>query len=331
MPGKESYFTASDGAKIFVFTAEPADKARAVLHVHHGLAEHSGRYRRLAEALVLEGIAVVVHDVRGHGKTAEAAELGLGRVPSGPEGAVPRWAADLAELIAASRASMPSTPVFLLGHSGGTVVSQYCVGKGLAKVDGMLLSAPPARVPAMQRPFLRALLGFLHKVHGTHGVSKIPAKVTFDKFQKNALAAAGGGPRDKLTGFEWLSRDAAEVDKYLADPYCGHDLSIGFWVSFNQVLNSLQDPATLAALPADLPLCIFVGEHDFCSVDDSGVTSFTSVQRELLKAGKGGPKVVVYPRARHELLNEECREEVAEDIALFLKRCVARPPPSSRL
>ncbi|MFM1932626.1 MAG: hypothetical protein RL226_1929, partial [Bacteroidota bacterium] len=37
----------------------------------HGMAEHGGRYARLAEKLVSHGWNVCVPDLRGHGKTSE--------------------------------------------------------------------------------------------------------------------------------------------------------------------------------------------------------------------------------------------------------------------
>lgn len=332
MPEAENLFEASDGKRIFVRTFEPdaGVQAKAVLHIHHGLGEHGGRYIPLARRFVSDGFAVVVHDVRGHGRTSEAE--GVGRIACGPEGAVPRMAMDLAELIAASRQARPTLPLLLLGHSMGTIIARLCICGTAApppRIDGLLLSGPPANTIAPMVLPLKAAIGALHLVHGDSGISAVPGKLSFSKFQANCLAkAAHEGP---VTGWEWLNRDAAEVQKYVEDPFCGHDMSMGFWTSLIPAMISLKRARTYAAMPARLPVCVLAGEHDFCTIDDVGVASFTRIQQELASAGKTTPKVVVYPQARHELFLEKNREEVYQDALSFLLSCLESSQPVSRL
>jgi len=325
--GREEYFTASDGASLFTRTWGPADGRRAVasIHLHHGLGEHSLRYAAFAARLVEEGFVVVAHDARGHGRTAEAeGSPGLGRIAAGPEGAVPRMVADLAEMLRAEQAARPDVPLFVLGHSFGTVISQLCLGCGAggARVAGLVLSAPPARVPGLALPAFRLVMAGLHRLHGEHGISSIPSRLSFDKFQAKCLAAVkhDGNP----TGWEWLNRDGAEVDKYIEDPYCGHDISVGFWTSAVCAFRRIKTPEAHAATPPDLPVCILAGEHDFCLEDELGGKSYDRIRAEMASMGKATPKIVVYPGARHELLLEQNRAEVAEDALRFLQACAGR-------
>ena len=44
------------------------------MQIAHGMGEHAGRYRRLAEALTDAGYVVYANDHRGHGVTAGSAE-----------------------------------------------------------------------------------------------------------------------------------------------------------------------------------------------------------------------------------------------------------------
>ena len=63
------------------------------------------------------------------------------------------------------------------------------------------------------------------------------------------------------TPFDWLSRDEAEVDAYIADPYCG-------FAGKNQGAGAaaqaarLADPGELKRIRADLPIYLFAGDKD---------------------------------------------------------------------
>mmetsp|Transcript_156427 Transcript_156427/g.501871 ORF Transcript_156427/g.501871 Transcript_156427/m.501871 type:complete len:142 (-) Transcript_156427:21-446(-) len=118
---------------------------------------------------------------------------------------------------------------------------------------------------------------------------------------------------------------AKTVKKYVDDPFCGHDCSVGFWTSAVASLLSLKKPETYAQMPCHLPVCLIAGSQDFCSIDDSGVPSHVHVQQELAEAGKAAPKVIVYTGARHELLLELNSEEVIEDLKSFFVTCLSAP------
>lgn len=327
----ESFFKASDGAEIFVRRFEPPQgrPVKAVVHVHHGMGEHGLRYAGLAARLGEEGFAMVVHDARGHGRTASApGSPGLGCIAAGAEGAFARILLDFQELVVSTVKARPGVPLLLLGHSFGTFVSQTLVGGGGAAglpLAGVALSAPPARIPAVPAVAFRGLLAVLHAMHGEHGFSGVPMKLTMGKWQSQLLAAVPEAKKGGATGWEWLNRDHEEVSKYAEDEFCGHEMSVGFWSSLLPAMRRLCDPAAHKALPTGLPMLVMVGEHDFGATNDFGVASHSSIQKEYLGAGKSSPKVVVYPGARHELLLEENREEITNDLVAFLHDCVGKP------
>src|SRR3546814_17756532 len=51
--------------------------------------------------------------------------------------------------------------------------------------------------------------------------------------------------------FDWLSRDDAEVDRYLEDPLCGFGLTEASFASLGAEGPRLADPAAIAAIPED--------------------------------------------------------------------------------
>ena len=168
------WLSADDGVKLFVRNwiprpAGPPVPPRAIVHIVHGMAEHSLRYQRLALRLNKAGIAVWAADMRGHGKTADlsvndAARGGLlGHCTD--KDANSRIAADIDALNRAIAKQYPNTPLFLLGHSWGSfLVQNYietygnrlagCMLSGTRGPDGLKIKAG---VPLMAT--LAALLG----------------------------------------------------------------------------------------------------------------------------------------------------------------------------
>nr|WP_241776892.1 alpha/beta hydrolase [Acidovorax sp. Root275] len=129
------------------------------------------------------------------------------------------------------------------------------------------------------------------------------------------LAAFNAGFEHR-TGYEWLSRDAAEVDAYVADPWCGWDMQDDVIPSFFAPAPRLADPALLARIRSDLPILIASGDADPLAA--SGVLIQQLGQR-CRDAGVTDVMVKLYPAARHEILNETNRDEVMGDVVAWLR------------
>src|SRR5262249_55554460 len=139
-------------------------------------------------------------------------------------------------------------------------------------------------------------------------------KLSFDAFNK-AFAP-------NRTAFDWLSRDEAEVDKYIADPLCGFPVTTQLWVDVLDALSDIARPERQAKIPSDLPVYIFAGSED-------PVGEKTRSLEQLLGAyGRAGVRDVkhkFYPGARHETLNETNRDEVTRDLVAWFDAHVTVP------
>jgi alpha-beta hydrolase superfamily lysophospholipase len=122
-----------------------------------------------------------------------------------------------------------------------------------------------------------------------------------------------GGP----TGFEWLSRDADEVQKYTTDPLCGfaftNELARDIFVGFAR----MRDPALEARIPKTLPVLVIQGELD--PVGENLVGTRRLVER-YNALGLTRIETHYYPGARHEVLNETNRGEVQRDVLAWLAK-----------
>lgn len=273
----------NDGIDLHVYRWAPDGPAKAAVQVHHGLAEHAGRYRRLAEALTAAGFLVYAPDQRASGRSA-AGDYGNW----GPDGWA-GWVDDYALLNARIRADNPQLDVALIGHSMGSFGAQQYLLEHSAEVASVILI-------------------------GTGDVARLVPDLAGEG---PADLSAFNAPFEQRTGFEWLSRDEAEVDKYVADEACGWSAPLP--ADFKSLLHAAE-PAALAGIRDDLPVLLLSGDRDPVGGElGEGVERTAARYRE---AGLRDVMVKLYRDARHEILNETNRDEVMADVVDFLNRTV---------
>ncbi|HEX4870712.1 MAG TPA: alpha/beta hydrolase [Nevskiaceae bacterium] len=285
----------------------PAAAPRALLLIIHGMSEHGGRYARFAAEAVAAGHAVYALDLPGHGRTARAPD------ERGHFASEDGWNLALQCIQAADQAVRerhPGRPLFLFGHSMGSFLLQHYLVQAGGHLAGAILSATTGDLGPLRRVALTLLraeqlwLGARHR-------SRLAEQLTFGEF--NRKVKVRGQP--SRTPFDWLSRDPAEVDRYLADPCCGFRCSVSLWISLLEACGQLLDRERLRRLPARLPVLLIAGEADPVCQGSRGPRI---LQRAYHQAGLGDVSARFYPGARHELLNETCREQVTRDLLDWL-------------
>ena len=275
-------FEAADGASIAAFRwAATGVQPRAVLQVAHGMGEHARRYLAPLTPVMAAGFVVYAEDHRGHGYTAPGKEALGDFGENGAEAVIE----DIAQLTAIARAENPGLPLILLGHSLGSFFAQAYVFDHGGEIEGLALSGTAA-----------------------FGDRSGPAK---------RLDQIGEGAEKPRTPYDWLSRDEAEVDAYIADPLCGFSRQPSSADSFARVAARLRDAAEISKIPKDLPIYIFVGDKDPINQD---LALLKPLVDRYQAAGLQDLEVKVYPGGRHEMLNETNRAEVVADLLAWLER-----------
>ena len=275
-------FTSRDGIEIQTYRWSPDGEPRAAVQVQHGLAEHAGRYRRLAEALTGAGYLVYAPDARGSGRTAAGDYGNWGDL------GWPGWVDDVALLRERIRRDHSELAIGVLGHSMGSFATQHYLLDHSGDVDAVVLS-------------------------GSTEVGWLAPMLDSDE---PADLSAFNAPFEQRTGFEWLSRDPAEVDAYVADPACGWTAPPPSGIGS---LAAAADPSRVAAIRNDLPILIVSGDADPLAQGGDAIEALASRYRQ---AGVHDVDVRLYPGARHEVLNETNRDEVTADIIAFLDRTI---------
>lgn len=275
---QSTFESAADATTIRTFTW-PVEAPVGVVQIAHGLAEHSARYDRLARALNEAGYLVVAADHRGHGSTGEADLGNFG--PAGFAGLI----ADMGQLGTQLAVDNPGLPVFLIAHSMGSFAAQSLLLTASDLYAGVVLSGTTA---------LDVLAANLAQSEGPVGLEAFNAGF------------------EQRTGYEWLSRDEAEVDLYVADPWCGFDTPPE---TMPMLFAAAADLAQPTGIRTDLPILLTSGSDDPLA----GGGQLVELMGERYRAaGLTDVTVTVYPGARHEIFNETNRAQITADVIAWL-------------
>lgn len=311
---QESFrLNAGDGKSVHVYRWLPETQPRAVVQIAHGMGEHAARYHWTAQQLNAAGYAVYANDHRGHGETADPDKLGW----MGEDG-WNRVIADAADLTDHIRATHPEAPVVLLGHSMGAMLSQQYLYRCGAKLDAAVLSGSPGVAGRFQSCLSRTIARFERWRLGADAESALMQNLLFGKSND-----AFDGP--DATGYEWLSRDAAQVQAYVDDPKCGFVLRTGSLCDLFAGAAEARRMENVLQIPPALPVYVFSGSDDPVHGDEKNL-------RRLLKLYQRHLKHVdyrLYPGGRHEMLNETNRDAVIQDLLGWLAGVLPAAPSST--
>jgi alpha-beta hydrolase superfamily lysophospholipase len=289
MPTTRFTYPAADGLEIVGYRWDPAGPPIGAVQLTHGMGEHVLRYEDLAQALTARGIVVYGQDHRGHGATARSdQEFG----DLGPDGWT-RLVDDVGLLVAKVHAERPGLPLILVAHSMGSFAAQQYLLDHSDQVAAVALT-------------------------GTAALDVLEPGLDLD--QELDLAMFNAAFQPARTDFDWLSRDEAVVDAYLADPQCGFGVDVDSAKAMFVGARRLAQADQVAAMRSDLPVYFAVGDQD----PVNGQLALLNVLADRYRAaGITDLTVRVYPGARHEILNETNRAEVVSDLLEWVGRVLA--------
>ena len=279
-------------------------KPRGVVQLIHGMAEHIGRYDDFARFLSDAGYLVAGHDHIGHGDTAGAPEhRGVIDAEGGADAMIED--AQMLRLLVFQQVAS-GTPYFIFGHSMGSLVLRSYLpryGQGLAGAIICGTANEPVAISRVGNLAARAI-----------------AHVRGDDYRSKLLHALADGAysraiKDARTSFDWLSRDPAVADAFMADETCGFMFGAGAYATLTDLAHRANAPAAYRDTPHDLPLLFVSGDADPVGNYGEGVKK---VYNRFLKVGCKDVKLKLYKDGRHEMLNELNKDEVYADILDWL-------------
>nr|WP_326127642.1 lysophospholipase [uncultured Oscillibacter sp.] len=311
MVRNEFTFPSADG-RTAVHAVEwlPEGRPRAVLQISHGVAEYILRYESLAEYLTARGLAVAGHDHLGHGGSVAP---GGTRLYFGPKGSWNWVVDDLYARYNLLKRQFPDVPLFLLGHSMGSFLARTYLIRYPGTVDGCIIMGTGQMSAALVAAG-RAVAALERRRVGEDQTSPVVERLAFGAYNKRFAP--------NRTGFDWLSLNEENVDRYIADPLCGGNASIGLFREMLGGLRFIARPENLKKMNANTPVLFVSGAMD--PVGDCG-KGVRRAYRSFLRAGARDVSLQLYPELRHEILNEDCREDIFRDLYLWLTEKAGLP------
>ena len=299
----EFYFDSHGAGKIRCRGWLPQGEPRAVVQLVHGIAEHVDRYDGFARFLTEHGFAVVAEDHMGHGKSINGEGI-QGYFHGGWFAAV----ADTHHLLELTREAYPDIPYILFGHSMGSFMARTILCKYPDSGITAAVICGTGWQPSLALPALIKAADLIGKRSGETVPSKALEAMAFGSYNKRV--------EHKRTVCDWLTRDDAVVDAYIADPLCGFTPSAGLFRDMLSGIRYIQKPESLNAMKKDLPVFFIAGGDDPVGSYGKGVRKAAEAFRQ---AGMRDVTVKLYPLCRHEILNEVNKEEVFQDILTWIE------------
>ncbi len=277
------------------------------LLIVHGMAEHRARYAEFAIWLAQRGGLVLAYDHAGHGQSAVNFEsLGYFAERNGDQIVL----SDLKLFHQHLRNLLPDKPLVILGHSMGSLIVRDYLSGDHELIDGVILTGTSGPNPAL--PVGQVLARLIKATLGSRFRSKMLDDILHAGFLKKV--------EHPKTVFDWLTRDSDIVDQYLEDPYCGYRFTTAALLDLMIWTDRVSQKSWPMSINKNLPILLASGQEDPVGQFGQGVQI---VADRLFQAGRF-VELKLYPKARHEILNETNHLEVYEDLFIWMNQTVIK-------
>jgi alpha-beta hydrolase superfamily lysophospholipase len=288
---KEIVLNSYDGFPLAIALFE-VEKPKALIQLVHGALEHKERYYEFIKILNENNYTVLISDLRGHGSSLTSTH------PYGYFESYKELIEDQEFLVKYLKESYPNLPVYLFGHSLGTMILRVYLQKYSKSVDKVLLTGAPNYIPISGLGVFIA--NFVILFQGKHRSSKLLGKL-YNK------------PGDHL----WLSHNSQSINDFNNDPMCGGPFHNNGYKNVFKMDKELHHFKAYKDCNINLDILLLFGEEDICTGGSKGILD---TQNTLKKVGFTKTESKVYPNLKHEIINEIDNKEVLEDILFFYNK-----------
>ncbi|PKM55910.1 MAG: hypothetical protein CVV00_02105 [Firmicutes bacterium HGW-Firmicutes-5] len=281
----------------------PEGKVKGCLHILHGMAEHCLRYDAFAKYLCKQGFVVWAHDHRQHGYSIGHHEAGFfDRTDS--------WDAIIEDVGIVQRAynkTYSDQPMFMLGHSMGSLILRSYLQSHQTKLMGAIIMGSPitSKILGKLGIVLSRFFEYIKPNQPNHWLNYLSVGIhnkTVDH------------PK---TPFDWICSNPDTIKAYSEDPLCGYNYTPSFYETLSRGSLEANNSMLMRGFPKIKALFIS-GEEDSAGNMGEGVKKLSATYRNL----GIDHELILMPGMRHEILNEINRDKTYEKIVNWMNQAL---------
>lgn len=292
-----------DQLPLGVMVIIPDKKPKAIVQISHDIMEYKERHIMFGEFLAKHNYLVVIHDHRGHGQSAKDYE-DLSFFYTQEKDALIE---DLHQITTWIKKEYPKLPLYMLGQGFGGIIAKLYLKKYDHELSGLILTGLPSYTPKNHFYLFCSKTGY--HIKGDHYRIKWIDRKCFTNNNKKLV-----NPKTK---YDWMCKNRSIIYDYVFDNECGNLLTTSASLTYYKLLIDANKTRNYQKKNKELPICILLGGDSNRNID------MNHVERNIKKFQKIGYKNIdykVYARMRHEILNENRKRVVYQDILTFLNK-----------
>lgn len=292
-----------DGLDLSALQVIPEGEVKGIVQISHGMAENKERYMNFMEFLAQNGYASIIHDHRGHGKSViQKNDLGY-FYDTKAEYIVE----DLKQVTDYIKEQYPDKPLILFGHSMGSMVVRKYIKKYDKEITKLVICGSPSRNKLVG---LALALVRLQKIfHHDHYRSNWIQNLTFSSYNK--------GIEKPISPNSWICSDTKVVEAYDASDLCGFVFTLNGFQNLFTLSKNIYSKKDWNVENKNLPILFIAGEDDPTILSKE---AWIEAQDFLKKLGYANISNKLYPKMRHEILNEVGKENVYQDVQNWIQK-----------
>lgn len=274
-------------------------KPKAQIVIFEGMEEHVSRYDIMAKYYNKKGFSVYALDTFGQG---ENVDKNLSNIGVWPEDGFNKLLDAFNQLILKLHAN--GLPVYVFAHSMGSFVGQAYIQKYPGNIDKIVLCGAGGKNGGVKLAYPFAKLFVTKKKRNEK--SKILNGIMFSNFNKRI--------KEPKTAYDWLSLNEDVVLTYIKDPLCGFGPTKGFCLEFLKLMKGLYKPSLLKQIDKNTKILLIGGDQDPVTAYGKYTVALTKMYK---KYGIEGTSNVIFEGLRHEIHNEDRKNEVFDTVVSF--------------
>ncbi len=284
---------------VTITTPDKGEIIKGIFQISHGMAEHRKRYLPFMEFLSNHGYVCVIHDHRGHGESIKTEE-DLGYFY---EKNATYVIEDLAQVTKMIKEEYADLPVYLFGHSMGSLIVRSYLKRYDSQIDKLIVCGAP------YHNHLAGIGIFFSKIiqvfKGEKYRSRLMQKLTFSSYNKKFT-------EEKKEKNCWISDNKENKEQYEKDERCGFIFTLNGFQNLYKLVQKTYSEKGWEKQNLELPIFFIAGDKDpVIGGIGKWIEAYEFLQNTV---GYKNMSHKLYKDKRHELLNEDIKEKVYQDI-----------------